>query len=67
MFDLVMQSEGAVLSKSVRQRPSQKQSENGAVSASVVGDMGQTSLESGKASKNSLSGIVSDCAGFGWY
>lgn len=56
-----MQTEGTVLSKSVRQRSLNKD-DNLAATASVVGNDGQTSLESGGASKNALSGIVSGCA-----
>lgn len=58
---VVMQSEGVVLSKSVRQR-SLKKVDNLAATASVGVSDGQTSLDSAGASKNALSGIVSDCA-----
>lgn len=50
-----MQAEGTVLSKSVRQRASMKKSS--AASASISDT--QTNLESGKAAKNALAGIVS--------
>ena len=62
MLYFVMQTEGTVLSKSVRQRSLKKTDLS--TSASVSADDGQTSLEPGRASKNALSGIVSDS---GWY
>ena len=60
-FVILMQSEATVLSKSVRQRPSMKKVSGLAASASVEGATGLTSLESGKPSKNALSGIVRSC------
>ena len=55
-----MQSEGAVLSKAVRERGSLRQPlDSMAASASVAAP--QTNLDSAKAAKNSLSGIVSVC------
>lgn len=57
-----MQSEGAVLSKAVREQASlQKPLESVAASASVAAAAPQTNLDSAKAAKNSLSGIVSIC------
>lgn len=54
-----MQTEGAVLSKAVRERASlRKPLESMAASASAAP---QTNLESAKAAKNPLSGIVSVC------
>ena len=53
-----MQTEGAVLSKAVQERASlRKPLESVAASASVAAP--QTNLDSAKAAKNSLSGIVS--------
>ena len=56
-----MQTEGTVLSKSVRQRSLNKD-DNFTATANVGDSDRQTSLESGGASKNALSGIVSGCA-----
>ena len=61
----MMQSEGTVLSKSVRQRSSMKKLNSLSASASVEGTTGQTNLESGKPTKNALSGIVSSRDGTG--
>ena len=55
-----MQSEGAVLSKAVRQQVSLREPlESVAASASVAATAPQTNLDTAKAAKNSLSGIVS--------
>lgn len=55
----MMQTEGAVLSKAVRERASlRKPLESVAASASAAP---QTNLDSAKATKNALSGIVSVC------
>ena len=57
-----MQSESAVVSKAVRQQIShRKPLESVAASASVAATAPQTNLDSAKAAKNSLSGIVSIC------
>ena len=63
-----MQSEGAVLSKAVRQRASLKKPlESLAASALVATAAPQTNLDNATAAKNSLSGIVSVCTMLTWY
>ncbi len=59
-----MQTEGAVLSKAVRERVSLRKPLDSVAASASVEAAPQTNLDSAKAAKNSLSGIVSLPA---WY